>query len=114
MSHVEPDGLPVDAIAPALRDALTDVSVELVDGQHTAHGTLGNVARWFSTVRVEVIIPMDRSATDEDVRRIVADLGGYGAPVLVRGLAHSGGANGNGDQGAHERRNGGEDGSHGT
>ena len=38
MAHVEPTGLPVDDIAPALRDALCDVSTELVDAKHTAHG----------------------------------------------------------------------------
>ena len=39
MAHVEPTGLPVDAIEPALRDALSDVSAELADAQHTAHST---------------------------------------------------------------------------
>jgi len=111
MSHVEPDGLPVDTLAPALRDALSDVSTELVDARHTAHGTLASVSYLSHVVVVEVAIVLGHPVTRDDAERVLADLGGLGVPVLVRGLAR---ANGNGDQGAHERRNGGEDGSHGT
>ena len=89
MAHVEPDGLPVemvDTLAPALCDALTDVSTELVDGLHTAHGTLASVSRLGHVIVVEVAINLGRPVTVADAERVRGDLGGYGAPVLVRGL----------------------------
>lgn len=65
MAHVEPDGLPVDTLAPALCDALTDVSTELVDGQHAAHGSLYSVGFYGSTVRVTVVVRMGRGVSPD-------------------------------------------------
>ena len=91
MAHVEPDGLPVDTLAPALCDALCDVSTELVDGLHTAHGTVRCIVDHGTRLELKVWIDMGRFTTADDVRRVLADLGGYDAPVIVRGLARAGG-----------------------
>lgn len=89
MAHVEPTGLPVDAMEPALRDALCDVSAELADAQHTAHGSLHCIGYYGNTLRVTVVVDLGREATIDDAERVLADLGGYDAPVLVRSLARS-------------------------
>jgi hypothetical protein len=93
MAHVEPDGLPVDTLAPALCDALTDVSTELVDGLHTAQGTLtdvGYAAYGKNILHLTITVDLGRVVTVDDVRRVLADLGGEDAPVLVRGLSREG------------------------
>jgi len=86
MAHVEPDGLPVDTLAPALCDALTDVSTELVDGLHAAHGRLTNVGWYGQRLLLTVSVDLDHEAARDDALRVERDLGGYDAPVLVRGL----------------------------
>ena len=95
MAHVEPDGHPVDTLSADLRDALTDVSTELVDAQYTAHGTLKYVD-WRSIetdgvecgiVFITVVVPFNRAVGEADAERVLACLGGEGAPVLVRALA---------------------------
>ena len=89
MAHVEPTGLPVESIAPALRDALSDVSAELADAQHTAHGSLACVSYLSHVLVIEVAINIGRTVTVADAERVLADLGGHGAAVLVRGLSRS-------------------------
>jgi hypothetical protein len=66
MAHVEPDGLPVemvDTLAPALCDALTDVSTELVDGLHTAHGTVRCIVDHGTRLELKVWIDLGRFTT---------------------------------------------------